>query len=314
MKIAFVFPGQGSQSVGMLDAWAGNAAVAGVLARAGTALGQDLGALIAQGPADQLNLTINTQPVMLTAAYACYAAWTAAGGRKPDVVAGHSLGEYTALTAAGSLALEDAVRLVRVRADAMQTAVPVGTGGMAAVLGLDDDAVRAACAQAVANGQPGDVVEAVNFNAPAQVVIAGHKAAVERACEAAKAAGAKRALPLPVSAPFHSSLLKPAAEVLAGALAKIEVSAPSIPVINNVDVAQVGDPAAIRDALVRQAWHPVRWVETIQAMKAQGVTHVVECGPGKVLAGLVKRIDGDLVGMSIADPASLEAALAALQG
>jgi [acyl-carrier-protein] S-malonyltransferase len=314
MKIAFVFPGQGSQSVGMLDAWAGNAAVADVLARAGAALGQDLGALIAQGPADQLNLTTNTQPVMLTAAYACYAAWTAAGGRKPDVVAGHSLGEYTALTAAGSLALEDAVRLVRVRADAMQTAVPVGTGGMAAILGLDDDAVRAACAQAAANGEPGDVVEAVNFNAPAQVVIAGHKAAVERACEAAKAAGAKRALPLPVSAPFHSSLLKPAADVLAGALARIEVSAPSIPVINNVDVAQAGDPAAIRDALVRQAWHPVRWVETIQAMKAQGVTHVVECGPGKVLAGLVKRIDGDLVGMSIADPASLEAALAALQG
>ena len=314
MKIAFVFPGQGSQSVGMLDAWAGNAAVADVLARAGAALGQDLGALIAQGPADQLNLTTNTQPVMLTAAYACYAAWTAAGGRKPDVMAGHSLGEYTALTAAGSLALEDAVRLVRVRADAMQTAVPVGTGGMAAVLGLDDDAVRAACAQAAANGQPGDVVEAVNFNAPAQVVIAGHKAAVERACEAAKAAGAKRALPLPVSAPFHSSLLKPAADVLAGALAGIEVSAPSIPVINNVDVAQVGDPAAIRDALVRQAWHPVRWVETIQAMKAQGVTHVVECGPGKVLAGLVKRIDSDLVGMSITDPASLEAALAALQG
>ena len=314
MKIAFVFPGQGSQSVGMLDAWAGNAAVADVLARAGAALGQDLGALIAQGPVDQLNLTTNTQPVMLTAAYACYAAWTAAGGRKPDLVAGHSLGEYTALTAAGSLALEDAVRLVRVRADAMQTAVPVGTGGMAAVLGLDDDAVRAACAQAAANGQPGDVVEAVNFNAPAQVVIAGHKAAVERACEAAKAAGAKRALPLPVSAPFHSSLLKPAADVLAGALAGIEVSAPSIPVINNVDVAQVGDPAAIRDALVRQAWHPVRWVETIQAMKAQGVTHVVECGPGKVLAGLVKRIDSDLVGMSITDPASLEAALAALQG
>ena len=314
MKIAFVFPGQGSQSVGMLDAWAGNAAVADVLARAGAALGQDLGALIAQGPADQLNLTTNTQPVMLTAAYACYAAWTAAGGRKPDVMAGHSLGEYTALAAAGSLALEDAVRLVRVRADAMQTAVPVGTGGMAAVLGLDDDAVRAACAQAAANGQPGDVVEAVNFNAPAQVVIAGHKAAVERACEAAKAAGAKRALPLPVSAPFHSSLLKPAADVLAGALAGIEVSAPSIPVINNVDVAQVGDPAAICDALVRQAWHPVRWVETIQAMKAQGVTHVVECGPGKVLAGLVKRIDSDLVGMSITDPASLEAALAALQG
>ncbi|HEY0297296.1 MAG TPA: ACP S-malonyltransferase [Bordetella sp.] len=312
MKIAFVFPGQGSQSVGMLDAWAGNAAVADVLARAGAALEQDLGALIAQGPAEQLNLTTNTQPVMLTAAYACYAAWTAAGGRKPDVMAGHSLGEYTALTAAGSLALEDAVRLVRVRADAMQTAVPVGSGGMAAILGLDDDAVRAVCAQATASGQPGEVVEAVNFNAPAQVVIAGSKAAVERACEAAKAAGAKRALPLPVSAPFHSSLLKPAADVLADALGKVQVAAPAIAVINNVDVAQAGDPAGIRDALVRQAWHPVRWVETIQAMKAQGVTHVVECGPGKVLAGLTKRIDGDLVGLTITDPASLEATLAAL--
>lgn len=313
MKIAFVFPGQGSQSVGMLDAWTGNAAVADVLARASAALGQDIGSLIAQGPADQLNLTTNTQPVMLTAAYACYAAWAAAGGRKPDVVAGHSLGEYSALTAAGSLALEDAVRLVRVRADAMQTAVPVGTGGMAAILGLDDDTVRAVCAQAAASGQAGEVVEAVNFNAPAQVVIAGSKAAVERACEGAKAAGAKRALPLPVSAPFHSSLLKPAADVLADALGKVAVNAPAIPVINNVDVAQVSDPAAIRDALVRQAWHPVRWVETIQAMKAQGVTHVVECGPGKVLTGLVKRIDGDLVGLSITDPASLEAALAALQ-
>jgi len=309
MKIAFVFPGQGSQSVGMLDAWAGNAAVADVLARASAALGQDIGSLIAQGPADQLNLTTNTQPVMLTAAYACYAAWTAAGGRKPDVVAGHSLGEYTALTAAGSLALEDAVRLVRVRADAMQTAVPVGTGGMAAILGLDDDTVRAVCAQAA----QGEVVEAVNFNAPAQVVIAGSKAAVERACEGAKAAGAKRALPLPVSAPFHSSLLKPAADVLADALGKVAVAAPAIPVINNVDVEQASDPAAIRDALVRQAWHPVRWVETIKAMKAQGVTHVVECGPGKVLAGLLKRIDGDLVGLTITDPASLEAALAALQ-
>jgi [acyl-carrier-protein] S-malonyltransferase len=309
MKIAFVFPGQGSQAVGMLDAWAGNAAVADVLARASQALDQDLAALIAQGPAEQLNLTTNTQPVMLAAAYACFAAWRAAGGRLPDVVAGHSLGEYTALAAAGSLALEDAVRLVRVRADAMQAAVPVGTGGMAAILGLSDDAVRAACVQAA----QGEVVEAVNFNAPAQVVIAGHKAAVERACEAAKAAGAKRALPLPVSAPFHSSLLEPAARVLEGALAKVELKSPAMPVINNVDVAQPAEPAAMRDALVRQAWHAVRWVETLQAMKAQGVTHVVECGPGKVLAGLTKRIDGDLVSLSITDPASLEAALAALQ-
>ncbi|VFR56608.1 Malonyl CoA-acyl carrier protein transacylase [plant metagenome] len=308
MKIAFVFPGQGSQSVGMLDAWQGNAAVADALAEASQALGQDLAALIAQGPAEQLNLTTNTQPVMLAAGAALYRAWIAAGGAAPAIVAGHSLGEYTALTAAGSLALADAVRLVRVRADAMQAAVPVGTGGMAAILGLDDDTVRRVCADAA----QAEVVEAVNFNAPAQVVIAGHKAAVERACEGAKAAGAKRALVLPVSAPFHSSLLKPAADVLAGALAQVDVAAPAIPVINNVDVAVVSEPAGIRDALVRQAWHAVRWVETLQAMKAQGVTHVVECGPGKVLAGLTKRIDPELTGLAITDPASLDAALAAL--
>ncbi|VFR95468.1 Malonyl CoA-acyl carrier protein transacylase [plant metagenome] len=308
MKIAFVFPGQGSQSVGMLDAWQGNAAVADALAEASQALGQDLAALIAQGPAEQLNLTTNTQPVMLAAGAALYRAWIAAGGAAPAIVAGHSLGEYTALTAAGSLALADAVCLVRVRADAMQAAVPVGTGGMAAILGLDDDTVRRVCADAA----QAEVVEAVNFNAPAQVVIAGHKAAVERACEGAKAAGAKRALVLPVSAPFHSSLLKPAADVLAGALAQVDVAAPAIPVINNVDVAVVSEPAGIRDALVRQAWHAVRWVETLQAMKAQGVTHVVECGPGKVLAGLTKRIDPELTGLAITDPASLDAALAAL--
>lgn len=310
MKIAFVFPGQGSQSVGMLDAWDGNAAVADVVARAGAALGQDLGALIAQGPAEQLNLTTNTQPAMLTAGVACFEAWRAAGGRLPDIVAGHSLGEYAALAAAGALSLEDAVRLVRIRADAMQTAVPVGAGAMAAILGVDDDAVRAACTQAA----QGEVVEAVNFNAPAQVVIAGHKAAVERACDAAKAAGAKRALLLQVSAPFHSSLLKPAAEVLAGALASTTLQSPRIPVLNNVDVAQPTEPGAIRDALVRQAWNPVRWVETLRTMKEQGVTHVIECGPGKVLAGLTKRIDSDLVGLSITDPASLEAALAAVNG
>jgi [acyl-carrier-protein] S-malonyltransferase len=308
MKIAFVFPGQGSQSVGMLDAWKGNAAVADTVARASAALSQDLDALIAQGPAEQLNLTTNTQPAMLTAGVAAYHAWLAAGGRRPDVVAGHSLGEYAALTAAKALDLEDAVRLVRIRADAMQAAVPVGTGAMAAVLGLDDDAVRVACAQAA----QGEVVEAVNFNAPAQVVIAGHKAAVERACEAAKAAGAKRALLLPVSAPFHSSLLEPAAAVLAKALAEVSISAPAIAVVNNVDVATPDDPAAIRDALVRQAWHPVRWVEVIRAMKARGVTHVIECGPGKVLTGLVKRIDGELTGLAITDPASLDAALAAI--
>jgi [acyl-carrier-protein] S-malonyltransferase len=308
MKIAFVFPGQGSQSVGMLDAWAGNQAVADTLEHASSALGEDLAALIAQGPTEQLNLTTHTQPAMLTAGVAMFAAWRAAGGALPDVVAGHSLGEYAALTAADALRLEDAVRLVRIRADAMQAAVPVGTGGMAAILGLDDDAVRAACAAAA----QGEVVEAVNFNAPAQVVIAGHKGAVERACEAAKAAGAKRALLLPVSAPFHSSLLKPAAAVLEKALAEVIVSSPRIAVINNVDVAAPSDAAAIRDALVRQAWHPVRWVETIRAFKEQGITHVIECGPGKVLTGLVKRIDGDLTGLAITDPASLDAALAAV--
>lgn len=310
MKIAFVFPGQGSQSVGMLDAWAGNAAVRQTLDRAGAALGQDLAALIAQGPAEDLNLTTNTQPVMLAAAVAVHAAWREAGGAQPAIMAGHSLGEYSALTAAGALGLEDAVRIVRVRADAMQAAVPVGTGAMAAVLGLSDDDVREVCAQAAES----QIVEAVNFNAPAQVVIAGHKAAVERACELAKAKGAKRALPLPVSAPFHSSLLKPAADVLQSALAGIAVNPPSVPVINNVDVAAATEAAAIRDALVRQAWHPVRWVETVQAMKAQGVTHIVECGPGKVLNGLTKRIDKDLIGLAITDPASMQAALDLLQG
>jgi [acyl-carrier-protein] S-malonyltransferase len=307
-KIAFVFPGQGSQAVGMLDAFAGNAAVADAVARAGAALGQDLGALIAQGPVEQLNLTTNTQPVMLTAGVAFFAAWRAAGGRLPDMVAGHSLGEYAALVAAGALSLEDAVRLVRIRADAMQRAVPVGTGGMAAILGLDDDTVRAVCAQSA----QGEIVEAVNYNAPAQVVIAGHAAAVARACEAAKAAGAKRALSLPVSAPFHSSLMRPAADELAAALASITIATPSITVVNNVDVATPSDAAAIRDALVRQAWHPVRWVETVQFFKAQGVTHLIECGPGKVLAGLTKRIDGELIALAVTDPASLDAALAAI--
>jgi len=310
MKIAFVFPGQGSQSVGMLDAWADNGAVRRTLEQASRALGQDLQALIAQGPAEELNLTTNTQPVMLAAAVATYAAWRESGGAEPAIMAGHSLGEYSALTAAGALGLEDAVRIVRVRADAMQAAVPVGTGAMAAVLGLSDDDVRKVCSQAAES----EVVEAVNFNAPAQVVIAGHKAAVERACELAKATGAKRALLLPVSAPFHSSLLKPAADVLQAALDGVTINAPTVPVINNVDVAIESDAAAIRDALVRQAWHPVRWVETIQAMKAQGVTHIVECGPGKVLNGLSKRIDRDIVGLAITDPASMQAALDLLQG
>ena len=294
----------------MLDAWSGNAAVARVLLEASDALGQDLATLIAQGPAEQLNLTTNTQPAVLTAGVAFFAAWRAAGGRMPDVMAGHSLGEYAALTAAGALSLVDAVRLVRVRADAMQAAVPVGAGAMAAILGLADDEVRALCARSALN----QVVEAVNFNAPAQVVIAGDRAAVLRACDAAKAAGAKRALMLPVSAPFHTSLLKPAADVLAVALADIVVAAPQVAVINNVDVASPDEPGAIRDALVRQAWHPVRWVETVKAMKAQGVTHLIECGPGQVLTGLGKRIVADLIGLSVRDPASLAAALAAVNG
>lgn len=310
MKIAFVFPGQGSQSVGMLDAWSGNAAVADVVTRACGALGQDLAALIATGPSDDLNLTTNTQPAMLTAAVAIYHAWLDAGGPRPDLVAGHSLGEYSALVAADALGLEDAARLVRIRADAMQAAVPVGTGGMAAILGLSDDVVQSVCDQAA----QGQVVEAVNFNAPAQVVIAGHKAAVERACQLAKDNGAKRALILPVSAPFHSSLLQPAAKVLEQALADIQVTEPAITLINNVDVASPLQAAAIKDALVRQAWHPVRWVETVQAMKAMGVTHLIECGPGKVLSGLTKRIERDLVSLSVTDPASLQTALGSLKG
>ncbi|MFL9945678.1 ACP S-malonyltransferase [Paraburkholderia agricolaris] len=305
MKFAFVFPGQGSQSVGMLNAFADHAIVRETVQEASDALNQDLGKLIAEGPAEDLNLTTNTQPVMLTAAYAIYRAWQQAGGPKPAIVAGHSLGEYTALVAAGAIAFRDAVPLVRFRAQAMQTAVPVGVGGMAAILGLDDDTVRAVCAEASVAG----IVEAVNFNAPAQVVIAGHKAAVEKACEVAKAKGAKRALPLPVSAPFHSSLLKPASDQLREYLAGVDVQVPSIPVLNNVDVAVVNEPAKIKDALVRQAAGPVRWVESVQAMAAQGVTHVIECGPGKVLAGLTKRIDGNLVGASVFDPASLEETL-----
>ncbi|WP_322054117.1 ACP S-malonyltransferase [Paraburkholderia bannensis] len=310
MKFAFVFPGQGSQAVGMLDAFADNAIVRETVQEASDALGQDIGKLIAEGPAEELNLTTNTQPVMLTAAYAVYRAWQEAGGPAPAIVAGHSLGEYTALVAAGVLAFRDAVPLVRFRAQAMQNAVPVGEGGMAAVLGLDDDTVRAVCAEAAAAS--GGVVEAVNFNAPAQVVIAGHKAAVEKACEVAKAKGAKRALPLPVSAPFHSSLLKPASDQLRDYLASVTLNAPVIPVVNNVDVAFETDPAKIRDALVRQAAGAVRWVECVQAIAAQGATHVIECGPGKVLAGLTKRIDGNLVGASVLDPKSLEEALALL--
>lgn len=302
MKFAFVFPGQGSQSVGMLNAFADHAVVRETVQQASDALGQDLGKLMAVGPVEELGLTTNTQPVMLTAAYAIYRVWEKETGLKPAIVAGHSLGEYTALVVAGALPFSAAVPLVRFRAQAMQSAVPVGEGGMAAILGLDDDAVRAVCAEASAAG----IVEAVNFNAPSQVVIAGAKAGVEKACEIAKAKGAKRALPLPVSAPFHSSLLKPASDQLREYLASVDISVPQIALINNIDVASVAEPAAIKDALVRQAAGPVRWVETVQKMAHEGVTHVIECGPGKVLNGLTKRIDGTLVGASIFDPASLE--------
>jgi [acyl-carrier-protein] S-malonyltransferase len=308
MKFAFVFPGQGSQSVGMMDAWSAHPAAMQVVALASDALGEDLGALMAQGPAELLSLTTHTQPAMLTAGVAMHAAWVAAGGPSATMMAGHSLGEYAALTAAGALELADAVRLVRIRADAMQAAVPVGTGAMAAVLGLDDESVRQACAQAA----EGEVVEAVNFNAPSQVVIAGHASAVQRAIVTSKALGAKRAMLLPVSAPFHSSLLKPAAEVLSQALASVDVRAPRVSVINNVDVRVTQDPSEIRDALVRQAWNAVRWVEIIQAMKQQGITHVVECGPGKVLSAMVKRIEPELVALSVTDPESMQAAFETL--
>lgn len=308
-KFAFVFPGQGSQAIGMLNGFADNPVVAQTVAEASDALQFDLGKLINEGPKEDLDLTTNTQPVMLTAAVAFYRAWIAAGGAAPAMVAGHSLGEYSALVAAGVIDFRDAVPLVRFRAKAMQEAVPVGQGGMAAILGLSDEDVRAVCAEAAG----GEVVEAVNFNAPAQVVIAGHKGAIERACGAAKAKGAKRALPLTVSAPFHSSLLKPASDRLREHLANVNFSAPQIPVINNVDVAIISDPAGIKDALVRQAASPVRWVETVQLMAAGGVSHVVECGPGKVLAGLTKRINGDLVGEAIFDQASLDKVLELLK-
>lgn len=308
--LAFVFPGQGSQAVGMLDAWGDHAAVRETLAEASEALGEDIARLIAEGPKESLDLTTNTQPVMLTAGVACWRAWLAETGLKPAAVAGHSLGEYSALVAAGALTLRDALPLVRFRAQAMQDAVPVGVGGMAAILGLDADAVKAGCAQAAA--ESGQAVEAVNFNDPKQTVIAGSKAGVEKACEVLKAAGAKRALSLPVSAPFHSSLMKPAAERLREKLAGTVFAAPQIAVLNNIDVAVVSDVDAIRDALYRQAFGPVRWVESIQALKARGLTHVIECGPGKVLSGMVKRIDAELTSATVYDPASLADARALL--
>lgn len=305
---AFVFPGQGSQSIGMLDGFATNRVVQDTLAEASDVLGVDIGALISAGPKDQLDLTTNTQPVMLTAAVATYRAWCAAGGGAPTIVAGHSLGEYSALVAAGVLSFRDALPLVRFRAEAMQQAVPVGEGGMAAILGLSDADVIASCTAAA----QGEVVEAVNFNAPLQVVIAGTKAAVERACEIAKSKGAKRALVLAVSAPFHSSLLQSASDRLREYIEDVHFAAGDIPVINNVDVAIVRDPAAFRDALVRQAASPVRWVETIQKIAGSGTALVFECGPGKVLSGLSKRIDAQLTTDAITDEASLQRVLAFL--
>jgi len=301
---AFVFPGQGSQAVGMLDAWGDHPAVRATLEEASQALGEDIARLIAAGPKDQLDLTTNTQPVMLTAGIACYRAWLAEGGPVPAAVAGHSLGEYTALVAAGALSLADALPLVRFRAQAMQEAVPVGVGAMAAILGLDAAAVREGCAQAAA-AAPGEVVEAVNFNDPKQTVIAGTAAGVAKGCELLKALGAKRALPLPVSAPFHSSLMRPAAERLKERLAAVAFQVPAIPVVNNIDVAVAADADAIRNALYRQAFGPVRWVEVVQALRARGLSHVLECGPGKVLAGMVKRIDAEAVSATVFDPASL---------
>ncbi|HMN94296.1 MAG TPA: ACP S-malonyltransferase [Hydrogenophaga sp.] len=304
---AFVFPGQGSQSVGMLDAWGDHPVVAETLKEASDALGEDLGQLIAQGPKEALALTTNTQPVMLVAGVAAWRVWRAEGGALPAAVAGHSLGEYSALVASGVLTLAQAAPLVRLRAAAMQEAVPVGAGAMAAILGMDAERVKAGCAEAQATfaADSGEVVEAVNFNDPAQTVIAGSKAAVEKACEMLKAAGAKRALPLPVSAPFHSSLMKPAAEKLRAQLAVTTLAAPQIPVINNIDVAVETDADRIRDALYRQAFGPVRWVECVQAFKARGIGTLVECGPGKVLAGMTKRIDAGLTGVALYDPATL---------
>lgn len=309
MKFAFVFPGQGSQATGMMQPFADSKAARAVFAEASDALGQDLWKLVAEGPAEDLNSTVNTQPVMLTAGYAVFRAWREAGGPEPALVAGHSLGEYTALVAAEALTFRDAVPLVRYRAQAMQEAIPTGEGAMAALLGLDEAAVEAACGEAA----QGQVVEPVNFNAPGQVVIAGHKAAVERGVAVAKAKGARRAVMLPVSAPFHSSLLKPAADRLAAYLASVSVGTPRIPVVNNVDVAMESDPRRIKDALARQACHPVRWVEVVRRMASAGIAHIVECGPGKVLAGLTKRIEGGLQGYAITDPQSLDQALQALK-
>jgi [acyl-carrier-protein] S-malonyltransferase len=310
MKLAFVFPGQGSQAIGMMNGFAAHPVVRATFDEASAALGDDLWKLVEEGPVEALNLTTNTQPVMLAAGVAVYRAWLAAGGAKPSVMAGHSLGEYTALVAAGALAFADAVPLVRFRAQAMQDSVPAGVGAMAAIMGGDDDAVSAACAEA----SQGQVVEPVNFNAPGQIVIAGHREAVERAIALAKQKGAKRGVMLPVSAPFHSSLLKPAADKLAARLAQVAFAVPSIPVIHNVDVAEHATSEAIRAALAAQAASPVRWTATVRRMAELGVTHVVECGPGRVLAGMTKRIADGIEPYALIDGDALDETLAALKG
>ncbi|MGL6041580.1 MAG: ACP S-malonyltransferase [Deefgea sp.] len=308
MSLAFVFPGQGSQSIGMMNGWADMAVVKATFDEASGILGEDMWAMASEGPLEAINATVNTQPLMLTAGVAAWRAWQSQGGAMPVVMAGHSLGEYTALVAAEALSFGDALQLVRLRAEAMQEAVPAGTGAMAAVLGLSDELIIEACAEAA----QGDVVQAVNFNSPGQVVIAGSKAAVERACEACKARGAKRAMLLPVSVPSHCDLMKPAAEKLAAKLASVQINTPIVPVLHNADVAAYKDAEQIRDALVRQLYQPVRWVETVQKMAADGVTIVAECGPGKVLAGLNKRISADVQGLALLDAASIEQLKSAL--
>ena len=313
-SFAFVFPGQGSQSVGMLDAWGDHPIVTQTLQEASDALHEDIAALIKTGPKEALALTTNTQPVMLVSAIAAYRVWLAETGLVPTVVAGHSLGEYSALVASGVLTLAQAAPLVRLRAQAMQDAVPVGQGAMAAILGLDASKIIAVCADITSATNGNESVQAANFNDPGQTVISGSKAAVDAACEQLKAAGAKRALILPVSAPFHSQLMRPAAEKLQEALKAVMFAAPQIPVINNIDVSVQSDSVAIKDALYRQAFGPVRWVECVAAIKARGVTTIVECGPGKVLAGLVKRIDAELTGVALFDPTSLAEVKALLQG
>lgn len=313
MAFAFVFPGQGSQSVGMMAAYGEAAIVRSTFDEASASIDQDLWQLVAEGPAELLTQTVNTQPVMLTAGVAAYRLWLDKGGKLPSIVAGHSLGEYSALVASGVIELKDAVPLVRLRAAAMQEAVPMGTGAMAAILNLSDDKIREACAEAAREVGNGEVVELVNFNGPGQTVIAGNKNAVERACDECKARGAKRAVILPVSAPFHSSLIRPAATKLEARLLELNFSIPQIPVINNVDVAIETDLQRIKDALVRQAYSPVRWVETIQKMASMNLMTVAECGPGKVLAGLTKRCSEGLSGIALSDLASIEAAIPTLE-